>query len=102
MKAAEQPTRVIMVRRDLEEIPEFGLPAGFSVRWYQPGDEENWFRIQSAADRFNEITRELFEQQFGTDQALLSQRQCYVVDARGMGIGTGSAWFNENFEGEKF
>jgi ribosomal protein S18 acetylase RimI-like enzyme len=102
MKAAERPAPVIMVRDNLEGIPEFAMPAGYSLRWYQPGDEENWFLIQAAADQFNEITRELFQRQFGSDQRLLAMRQCYLVDAQGKAIGTGSAWFNDNFEGEKF
>src|SRR2546430_10546383 len=102
MKAAAQPAPAIMVRQNLEGIPDFGMPEGFSLRWYQPGDEENWFRIQAAADKFNEITRELFERQFGSDQELLAKRQCYLVDAQGKAIGTGSAWFNDDFEGKKY
>ena len=93
---------VVMVRNNLEAIPEFALPTGFSLRWYQPGDEENWFRIQAAADQFNEITPELFQRQFGTDQGMLAQRQCYLLDATGKAVGTGTAWFNDNFQGEKF
>jgi len=43
--------RVKMVRKDLENIPQFTLPPGYSFRAYRQGDEEHWLRIQLAADR---------------------------------------------------
>lgn len=100
-----------MTRPYLEDLPEFGLPAGFSFRWYQPGDEAHWVRIQLAADRFEEINLGLFQRQFATSAGpqppsaaahadgtrlnsdLLRERQCFVLDAGGKAIGTGTAWF---------
>jgi hypothetical protein len=49
-----------MIRETLAEIPAFSLPAGYALRWYQPGDEARWVSIQAAADRFNEITLLMF------------------------------------------
>jgi len=94
--------KIILWREHLEEIPNFLVPSGFSFRWYQTGDEQEWFRIQSAADKLNEITPELFARQFGNDKTALSQRQCYLVNSFGRAIGTGTAWFNDNFEGGRF
>jgi GNAT superfamily N-acetyltransferase len=91
-----------MVRKDLERVPEFALPARFSLRWYRPGDEAHWRRIHWLADRDNEITPALFGQRFGSDSALLARRQCYLLDAGGEAIGTATAWFNDNFEGARF
>ena len=102
MNESEKPIRVFMTRANLENIPEFPLPVGFSARWYQAGDEASWLRIQLAADRLNEITPELFLQQFGSDPALLCQRQCCLLDSRAEPIGTGTAWFKERFEGAPF
>ena len=56
---------VQMVRVNLDNMPEFALPAGFTLRWYQPGDEAHWLRIHLAADRYNEITPDLYRSQFG-------------------------------------
>src|SRR5947209_8012960 len=94
--------KAFLVRPNLDNLPEFVLPAGFSVRWYQPGDEVHWLRIHLAADRLNEITPELFLEQFSSDSALLAQRQCYLLESRGEPIATGTAWFNERFEGAPF
>src|SRR5207248_4802613 len=33
---------------------------------------------------------------------LLVERQCYLLNAFGQAIGTGTAWFNDNFEGKSF
>jgi len=136
-----------MVRANLDNVPEFTLPAGFTLRWYEPGDEAHWLRIHLAADPFNEITPELFRKQFGMEaerglqspsekhqnvpsssfsssssssktrvksrtrtsqcgvnSALrdLRQRQCYLLAPTGAVIGTGTAWFNNNFEGARW
>ena len=91
-----------MVRERLERFPEFPLPAGFSIRWYQAGDEEVWLQIHRSAERLQSVTPELFGQQFGSDAALLSERQCYLVATGGEAIGTATAWFNDDFEGARF
>jgi len=90
------------LREHLDDIPQFALPPGYLLRGFQPGDEERWFRLQAAGDHLNEITRDLFQRQFGADETLLAERQYYLTDAGGSAIGTGTAWFNDNFQGEKF
>lgn len=122
MSAIEKHRRVQMVRANLDNVPEFTLPAGFTLRWYEPADEAHWLRIHLAADPFNEITPELFRKQFGVDAerglrpasadepgsgvnpALrdLRQRQCYMLAPTGEVVGTGTAWFNNNFEGARW
>ena len=114
MNAIENNLPLKMARTSLEGIPAFALPAGFSLRWYQPGDEAHWRRIHLAAERFVEITPELFRQQFGAgtkerwrqpasaherqhrlNSRLLQERQCYLLDPCGDVIGTGTAWFGD-------
>jgi len=111
-----------MVRPNLDNVPEFTLPTGFALRWYQPGDEAHWQRIHVRADCYNEIMPELFRKQFGTEgkrelpavpaseprrgmnSALheLCRRQCYLLDPKGEVIGTGTAWFDNDFEGARW
>jgi GNAT superfamily N-acetyltransferase len=102
MNVPEMPISLKMVRWNLEDIPGFALPEGFSLRWYRRDDEQAWLRIHRAADRFNPITPALFTQQFGDDPVLLGQRQCYLLADDGELIGTGTAWFNDNFQGQAF
>ena len=91
-----------MARENLESIPEFTLPENYSLRRYRSGDDAAWTQIHLRADGLNRITPKLFAQQFGADAALLASRQYYLVNATGTAIGTGTAWFNDNFEGRNF
>jgi ribosomal protein S18 acetylase RimI-like enzyme len=102
MSAGESPIGLKMVRWDLEDLPVVPLPAGFQLRGYQEGDQEIWRQIHLAADRFNEIPPSLFAQQFGSEATMLNQRQLYLLEESGQVIGTGTAWFNDNFQGQRF
>jgi len=90
---------VRMTRENLDDVPDCPLPAGYSIRWYQPGDEVLWLRIQSLADKYNKVTPDLFQEEFGTDTRVLSERQCFLYDGDNNAIGTASAWFDDQ-EGE--
>jgi GNAT superfamily N-acetyltransferase len=102
MSASGQPVRVFMARRNLENIPEHSFPAGYSVRWYEPGDEEHWLRVHLAADRDHEISLAVFRRYFGSDEKLLRERQCYLLAPDANEIGTATAWFDDNFEGARW
>lgn len=94
-----QNVPLVMVRDSLEGIPKHGLPAGYSLRGYQPGDEQLWEEIHLLADPYSTITTDLFQREFGTDEAVLAERQFYLLDAEGQAIGTATAWFDDNFRG---
>jgi GNAT superfamily N-acetyltransferase len=122
MNAAESNLPVKMTRVNLDGLPEFTLPPGFALRWYQQGDEAHWLRIHLVADRLNQITPELFQKEFAVDQdrglptaagrerqsgmssaiRTLGERQCYLLAPHGEVIGTGTAWFNDDFEGARW
>ena len=102
MNVSERNVRAVMVREDLETIPEFPLPTGYSLRWYQPGDEQHWLDIHLAADKYNPITPELFAREFGAPGDLLNARQCFLFDPNQKPVGTATAWFNDNFNGAAY
>ncbi len=89
-----------MDRVTLDGLPEYSLPAPFTVRWFQQGDDAVWVDIYSRADRYHTIDRELFWKQFSTDPGLLARRQCYLLDGEGHPIGTATAWLDENRRGQ--
>jgi ribosomal protein S18 acetylase RimI-like enzyme len=95
MSFIEQNTKVVMERVSLAAIPEYGLPQGFALRWYQAGDEAVWLQIQAAADPYNDITADLFFKTFGNDQTAHEQRICFLTMATGELIGTAAAWWGE-------
>jgi GNAT superfamily N-acetyltransferase len=94
--------RVSMVRDDLEGLPRYDLPGGFSMRTFRPGDRETWTGIEAAADRYNRITPELFSTQFGEDPEILSARQIFLLNPAGGAIGTATAWFDPDHGGLPF
>lgn len=99
MRELQPNCRLVMTRPHLDGLPAFTLPAGWSLRWYQPGDAGHWTRIHRAAEREHIITPTLFREQFGNDDQLLAERQCYLVHPDGEAVGTASAWFDNAFQG---
>jgi len=93
---------ISMIRPTLENLPTFAVPAPYMLRWYQPGDENAWFAIHLAADPYITYTDETFAQEFGAERALLPTRQAYLCDGAGAPVGTASAWFHTDEEGEAY
>jgi GNAT superfamily N-acetyltransferase len=94
-------TPLKMLREDLENIPGFDFPAGYTIRSYRPEDEAHWLRIHLLADKEHQFKPDTFKQQFGSDVRILAQRQFYVLNSAQHVIGTATAWFNEDFDGER-
>ena len=99
MDLFKQNLRLDLIRRDLHDLPEAPLPEGYSLRWFRMGDAVHWLRIHHDADPFNEIKPELFTRQFGPDLSRLESCQCYLQDAMGRIVGTGTAWNDPTREG---
>jgi GNAT superfamily N-acetyltransferase len=90
---------ISMIRENLDEIASFDVPPPFSIKWYEPGDENCWVEIQESADHYNTITLELFDREFNKDTQSLAQRQCYLIDMHGRPVGTATAWFDKDHNG---
>jgi GNAT superfamily N-acetyltransferase len=95
MDITQQYLDIRMIRKNLDDIPEFGLPAGYSIRRYQPGDDKSWRRIHLLADKYTDVTRDLHEKEFGSNTQMLAERQYFLIDSKESPIGTASAWFND-------
>jgi GNAT superfamily N-acetyltransferase len=102
MGIAQQNLPITMARHNLEGIPRYPLPTGYSLRGYHPGDERLWREIHILAERYATITPELFEQEFGRDEAALTKRQLYLLNQDGKEIGTATAWFDDDYRGQAF
>lgn len=94
--------RVRMVRYSLDDVPEFAVPAGFSLRWHETGDVANWLCIWQAAEAYQAITPDRFEREFGRDPACWRERQCFLCDSSGAAVGTATAWFDDDYFGQRF
>lgn len=92
-----------MLRRNLDGIPHAELPYGFSMAWYRPGDAAAWTEIHCLAYAGDpiKITPDLHSRQFGTDDNLISQRQLFIETPDGKKIATATAWFKDDYFGER-
>lgn len=91
---------VVMVRPNLQDIPQCEIKEGYRIRCYRPGDEEAWVRIHDLADEYNKVTVAAFRENFGSDLQVLRSRGFYLDSPDGETVGTATAWYNLNFEGK--
>ena len=80
---------------DIYDCPTAGLPAGYTLRYFLPGDELHWQAIHDLADPYNQDRPDLFRNQFGSNQHLLAWRQIYMLNAVEQPVATVTAWFDE-------
>lgn len=88
--------RVQMQRQNLEDIPQYTLPAGYSMRFYRPGDELVWSNIWSRADDYEVYNVERFQTEFSADLPSMAQRCLFLLNPDGQEIATATAWWEED------
>lgn len=99
MNIVESNLTITMIRTNLLNIPQFQLPEGMMLRWYEGADAGLWVEIQSQAEHRLPISKEVFVKEFGEDPTLLERRQCFLLTSQGRGVGTATAWFDHNYNG---
>ncbi|MBI3957924.1 MAG: GNAT family N-acetyltransferase [Chloroflexi bacterium] len=82
-----------MERAHLSDIPDYPLPDGYTLHWYEPGDEKHWLVVQRAAEEYLSISPELFVDQYGKNTQQLHQRLFFLRAASGATIATSASWF---------
>lgn len=97
-------TEVAMELPEGTPIWEFPLPVGYTVRRYaSAADRAAWVRIVAAAERYHAVIDErLHRSQFGDDEAIIAQRQLFLVSPEGRDIGTATAWFGGERRGPEW
>jgi len=86
-----------MIRKDLDNLPSFSCPDGFALRYFRPGEQHHWARIEHLADEFPDEGQALyhFEEEFGNHLESMAERCFFLVNARDEPIGTATAWYGE-------
>ena len=87
-----------MVCDDLHGYPVFDVPAGYRMRSYREGDREVWTALHMAAERFFEVTPELFDRQFGHALDALADRMFFLETLDGTPAGSITAWWEDEYE----
>ena len=97
---ASLPKIGLAMRLDsLKNLPEHPLPEGIGWRFYAPGDELHWARIEVSAGEFSCLEDGLarFRREFPTD-AGLRKRMIFLTDG-GMPFATATAWHEADGSG---
>lgn len=83
-----------MKRADLLNIPKYEVPEGFRLRFFEPGDEQTWSRVETAVDEFPDEAAALahFEKEFGPFREEMSRRCLFIENESGEAVGTTTAW----------
>ncbi len=93
---------VNMLRPDLNNIVDVPFPAGYGIRPMTTDDIGLWTDIQRDAEPYQRITDTLFREQFGNDLEAIKSRCFIVTNPKGLGIGTISAWYDNDFRGQRY
>ena len=91
---------VRMIREHMDNIPQFPIPKGFAIRNYCPNEGHIWTRIQKAAEPYIDIDDGLFDRAFSRDLLVMEDRSFYLTTDTGEEIGTITAWWQPNMNGE--
>ncbi len=93
--------RIVMVRENMEDIPQYPLPEGYRVRLYRPGDKDTWVRLQWDFDSLVKGV-EKFDKSFGYNLPALERRCFFLVAPDGQDVGTITAWYSQNYHGQRW
>ena len=69
-----------MIRNHLDNIPEYELPEGYSIRMFEEGDERLWAEVETAAEEFSNIDEALqrFHKEFGSHIEEMKYRCLFI------------------------
>lgn len=91
-----------MTRETLEGLPCVAPPPGFAIRWYARGDERLWKQLQAPFYDPGAVHPALFRAQYGSDEADLARRMCFLLAPGGEPVGTVTAWSHDGFRGPEW
>lgn len=81
-----------MVRPDLNNLPGIGVPAGYALRTYRPGDEAAWCEIMNTGIGTGWTVEKCREELTGREAFLPDG--CFFVTKSGQGVATACAYDN--------
>jgi GNAT superfamily N-acetyltransferase len=93
---------LFMIRTTLDDISQVPFPEGFRMRAMRLDEAGLWTDIQRDAEPYFQVQPHWFEQQFGGDLDAVPCRCFLIVNARGVAVGTVSAWYKDDYHGDRW
>lgn len=86
----------LVMERPLEGISEVPLPVSYRYVNYQPGDRDEWIRIEKSAKEFadEEAGRNAWMRYFEGKDEELKKRMFFIEDETGHKLATGTAFYD--------
>jgi len=98
--------QIVMVRDNLDNIPQYSLPEGYSIRTFKRGEGRVWAEIGAAAGTLSslEIAQNRFDEEFAGPVDDMESRCFFVIhNDTDRAIRTAMAWYAPEFaEGENY
>lgn len=94
---------VMMIKRDVNNYPEYKLPPGYTFDFYNPDTGfEDWKRVQLTSNQIEkpEGIDGLFKSEFMDRPDWLSERMLFVRDSSGAPVATATLWYGAPFGSE--
>lgn len=97
---------VVMVRETLDDLPDYPLPDGYSIRTFKRGEGPLWAEIGFSAGNFKSLEEAMdrFGKEFEAPVEDMESRCFFVVhNETNRAVGTAMAWYDSKFvEGENY
>ncbi len=93
---------VVMIRDNMKNILEIPFPDGFGIRPMRLDDASLWTDIERDAEIYFPITDDIFYNEFGRDLQATQWRGFIIINDKGVGVGTITAWYNRRFKGKDY
>ena len=89
---------LVMVRDDLENIPQYELPEGYRFVFYREGDRDAWIEIERSAKELADYDHGVrtWERYYGHVLDDLDRRMLFIENAQGEKVATATAFFDPN------
>jgi len=91
---------LLMERLDLNDIPEYELPEGYRFVFYQPGDRDEWIRIEQSAKELADFDHGVrtWQRYYGSVEDTLHNRMIFIENPQGEKVATATAYYDANGE----
>lgn len=88
----------LLLERNLDNLPSYTLPNGFTYVFYQDGDKDNWINIEKSAKEFSSYEEgvQAWNKFFSTREEILHNRMVFIRSADGQKVATATALFDIN------
>lgn len=86
----------LMLERDLNNLPQFSLPAGYRFVFFGPGDRDAWIDIEISAKELSDYEQgvEVWNRYYGGNEDMLVNRMVFVENEKGEKVATATAYFD--------